>query len=210
MGMNLQTHRRAEIRQAVKNIERDENQIADTANIDDHFAGLLLREFAADLRDHVKPTGRVNELSIGRSTNATTPRPQGRRHFRHHLGNPAGERLPVEMADRGGKSVRGIRRHRSRYFQYGSDHHLHLLLGGVAIAHHRRFYLHRAILVNLDILLSRRQQRDAARLAEFQGALDILRKENFFQADAVRVKLAHDICQFGVDPAQAARLGLGA
>ena len=117
MGMNLQAYRRAEIRQAVKNVERNENEIADAANVDDHFAGLFLRELAANLRDHVEPTGRVNEWSIGRSTPTDTARPQRRRRFRHRLRNLGGERLPVEMADRGGKSVRGIRRYRSRYFQ---------------------------------------------------------------------------------------------
>ena len=63
MGVNLQTHRRANVRQVVKNVERYENLIADAADVYDHFAGLLLRERAADLCDHVEPCNRVNQPS---------------------------------------------------------------------------------------------------------------------------------------------------
>ena len=43
MGMNLQAHRRADLRQAIKNIERNKNLIADAADVDDDFAGDFLR-----------------------------------------------------------------------------------------------------------------------------------------------------------------------
>jgi hypothetical protein len=50
----------------VKHVERNKNQIADAADVNDHFARQLLRELAADLCDHVEPCKRVNRPS-GRS-----------------------------------------------------------------------------------------------------------------------------------------------
>jgi hypothetical protein len=67
-----------------------------------------------------------------------------------------------------------------------------LLLGGVAVAHHRRLDFHRAILANFDILFGGREQRDAARLAELQRALDIQREKDFFEAHTVGVKFPYD------------------
>ena len=58
----------------------------------------------------------------------------------------------------------------------------------MAVAHHRRLDFYRAIFVNFDSLFSGREQRDAARLAELERALNILREEDFFQADAIRAE----------------------
>jgi len=210
MGMDLQTHRRADIRQMIKNVKRDKNQITDATDIDNHLARLLLREFAADLRDHIEPSNEVKKCPIGRSPPTAAARPNRRRRFGHRLGNPAGKRLPVEVADRRCQSISGVRRHRSRHFQQRSNHHLHLLLGRVTVTDHGGLDLHRAIFMNFDILFGGREQRNAARLAELQRALNILGEKDFFQTDAVRLELAHDLGQFGVNAKQASCLGLGA
>ena len=43
MGVDLQAHRATDVREAIKDVERNKDLIADSANVDDDFAGHFLR-----------------------------------------------------------------------------------------------------------------------------------------------------------------------
>jgi hypothetical protein len=52
MGVNLQAHRRADFRQATKDVQWNKHLIADAADIEHDLPGVFLREPSADLRYH--------------------------------------------------------------------------------------------------------------------------------------------------------------
>ena len=66
-----------------------------------------------------------------------------------------------------------------------SDHHLHLLFFGPAIADHADFDCQRRIFAQRDLSLGDGQQRDAAHMRQLQGRLNVLRIEDFFHRGRV-------------------------
>jgi hypothetical protein len=52
--INLQTNPAADFRQPIKHIQRNQNLVADAIDVDDDLPGNLVRQSAADVRDHGK------------------------------------------------------------------------------------------------------------------------------------------------------------
>ena len=64
---DLQAHRSADFGQPIKNVEWNENLITHAVDVDDDFAGNLLRQCAGDLRDHVGiEIGLPETLTVGK------------------------------------------------------------------------------------------------------------------------------------------------
>ena len=52
MSMDVKAHCGANLRQAIKNVERDENLITEASHIDDDLSRQLVRERSGNLRNH--------------------------------------------------------------------------------------------------------------------------------------------------------------
>lgn len=91
--------------------------------------------------------------------------------------------------------------------QLGKDRFLDLHFPGPAIPGHRRLNFRGIILGNPQTGLGRSQEHDAPRLAEAQGALDVMRHKGFFKTQDVRSPAIDHRDKLLVDETQAFRQG---
>lgn len=78
------------------------------------------------------------------------------------------------MGDGDGQGIGGVRLRVGREFEQRAHHVLYLRLFGRAGADHGLFDLPRRILEHFQILIHRRHDRDAARLAELERRIRVL------------------------------------
>ena len=55
MGVNIEADRGANLRQTIKDRERDKHVVTNSAHIDDHFTRDFMRQGSSNLRNHDQP-----------------------------------------------------------------------------------------------------------------------------------------------------------
>ncbi len=89
------------------------------------------------------------------------------------------------MADGHGEGVGGIFLGDLRQVEQYLDHLLHLLLGSLAVADHRLFYLQGGVFEDIETGIDAGNDGGAAGLAELEGTLDIVGEEDVFHGHGI-------------------------
>jgi len=106
----MQPDRRPDLRQMIKYVERYEDLIADSTDVDDDFSCNLLRQSAADLSDHDCFIFRLIPTPFGISRKDRLARAQRRDVFWQGFNQARAQYLHMEMANSRRQRVRGVGR----------------------------------------------------------------------------------------------------
>ena len=99
VSVNMQPDRRPDLRQMIKHIERDEDLVADSTDIDDDFSCNFLRQSAIDLGDHDCLIFRLISTPPGILRQDRLARPQRRDVLWQGFDQTRAQYLHMEMAN---------------------------------------------------------------------------------------------------------------
>ena len=111
----------------------------------------------------------------------------------------------MNMADGGCQGIGGIRTHGAPHAQQRAYHFLDLILGRSSVSDHGNFDFRGRVFRDTHLMFRRREKRNAARLAEFQGTLNVAREKNFFKTYRGRMVALDDLVEAAVNLAQSLR-----